>query len=323
MKNGIIIVIAGLVICIIGMTIVFVSSKSSKKCSVTFINEDYEFTMYVKKGDKIEEPKVPIKEGYDFVKWYTGDELFDFTKAINGDIILVSKYEKKQEELPVKPNPETEKQEEDVLEQTPDTNNSSNEDSIKPNTNNNNQTVVKPNTNNNNNQTVKPNTNGGNNTTENKPTTIPVTSVTLNKTNYSMEVNDSITLSAIINPSNATNKNIVWSSSNNSVATVSNGFVKAVGSGTVTITATVDGKKASCVITVTAPVTYSYEIVDVPGSVTGQCYIYIKSSTGSRVSGSLTITYTNGGSETVDVSSSGYMVPSRSAIASVSSVKGS
>ncbi|MDU5110909.1 MAG: Ig-like domain-containing protein, partial [Clostridium sp.] len=89
---------------------------------------------------------------------------------------------------------------------------------------------------------------------ESKPVVIPVTSVTLNKVKESLLKGNTTTLVATINPSNATNKGVTWSSSNNSVAKVDqNGRVTAVGKGTATITVTTkDGsKKATCTITVT------------------------------------------------------------------------
>ena len=70
-----------------------------------------------------------------------------------------------------------------------------------------------------------------------------VNKVTLNKTSHSMNVGEKVTLTATVEPSNATNKTVTWTSSNKNVATVSNGTVTAVGSGTTTITATADGKK--------------------------------------------------------------------------------
>ena len=62
-------------------------------------------------------------------------------------------------------------------------------------------------------------------------------------------------LSATVEPINATNKNISWSTSDTSVATVSDGTVTAVGKGTATITATTqDGnKQAVCSVTVSNP----------------------------------------------------------------------
>lgn len=82
--------------------------------------------------------------------------------------------------------------------------------------------------------------------------TVAVTSVSLNKTSLSFTgTGASQTLTATVSPSNATNKTVTWSSSNTSVATVSNGVVKAVGFGTATITAkSNNGKTASCKVTV-------------------------------------------------------------------------
>lgn len=82
--------------------------------------------------------------------------------------------------------------------------------------------------------------------------TVAVTSVSLNKTSLSFTgTGASQTLTAAVSPSNATNKTLTWSSSNTSVATVSNGVVKAVGFGTATITAkSNNGKTASCKVTV-------------------------------------------------------------------------
>jgi uncharacterized protein YjdB len=61
-------------------------------------------------------------------------------------------------------------------------------------------------------------------------------------------------LKATVNPSNATEKTIAWSSDNPSVAAVSNGTVTAVkaGSATVTVTTQDGGKTARCAVTVKA-----------------------------------------------------------------------
>jgi uncharacterized protein YjdB len=82
---------------------------------------------------------------------------------------------------------------------------------------------------------------------------VPVTSVSLNKTSLNLMVGDTETLSATIYPSDATNKNVTWKSSNTSVATVQSGKVSAVGVGTAQITATTNNgsKKATCTVTVT------------------------------------------------------------------------
>ena len=84
--------------------------------------------------------------------------------------------------------------------------------------------------------------------------TIPVTGISLSTTTLNLIEGNSSTLTAIISPTNATNQNVVWSTNDSSVATVSNGVVTAVSAGSATITAsTVDGNyTANCSITVSA-----------------------------------------------------------------------
>ena len=83
------------------------------------------------------------------------------------------------------------------------------------------------------------------------PEVIEVTSVALNKTSLTLEIGASETLTATVSPSNATDKSVTWTSSDRSVATVANGNLTAVDSGTATITATTsNGKTATCTVTV-------------------------------------------------------------------------
>ena len=82
---------------------------------------------------------------------------------------------------------------------------------------------------------------------------ITVTGVSLNKSSMSLLIGGSEQLVATVTPSNATNKNVIWSSSKSNVATVdSNGNVSAIKVGTTIITATTEdgGKKATCSVTV-------------------------------------------------------------------------
>ena len=87
------------------------------------------------------------------------------------------------------------------------------------------------------------------------PSKIPVSSITLNKTALSLEAMETYQLTASVSPANAANKALIWTSSNEAVATVdSNGQVTAVAKGTATITATAAdgyGASASCTVTVT------------------------------------------------------------------------
>jgi len=88
-------------------------------------------------------------------------------------------------------------------------------------------------------------------------TSVAVSGVSLNKSATSLTVGGQEQLTPTIQPSNAANQNVTWSSSNNAIATVNNGLVTGVAAGTATITVTTtDGNKtATCAVTVTpAPV---------------------------------------------------------------------
>ena len=78
-----------------------------------------------------------------------------------------------------------------------------------------------------------------------------VESVSLNTTYSNLNVGDTLKLTATINPSNADNKNVKWTSSDPSVATVdSNGNVKGIKTGIATITVTTEDKAKTAICTV-------------------------------------------------------------------------
>ena len=80
---------------------------------------------------------------------------------------------------------------------------------------------------------------------------IPVSSVELDKASLTLTEGDTYTLKATVKPDDAYEKTPTWSSSNTSVATVSDkGVVTAVKAGTATITAKCGGKTAACEVTV-------------------------------------------------------------------------
>lgn len=78
---------------------------------------------------------------------------------------------------------------------------------------------------------------------------VPATEITLAPTELSLYVGEEATLTKTVTPSDTTDE-VVWTSSNNDVATVTNGKVKAVGKGPATITATAGDVSATCEVTV-------------------------------------------------------------------------
>lgn len=83
---------------------------------------------------------------------------------------------------------------------------------------------------------------------------VAVTSITLDKTSLSMKVGETETITATVNPDNASDKSVVWGSSDVSIATVSDGKVTAKKSGTAIITAKSGSCIAECTITVSVDV---------------------------------------------------------------------
>ncbi|MDP4181870.1 MAG: Ig-like domain-containing protein, partial [Bacillota bacterium] len=127
-----------------------------------------------------------------------------------------------------------------------------------------------------------------------------------------------ITLVPQYNPSNATSKNLIWTSSDTNVATVSSsGVVHAVGLGTAIITATYEqdsAKKVNCSVTVTSGITLSQSAVT----------LKIGQST-ARLTASLTpantvisaVTWTSDKPEVASVSSSGVITPKSEGTATI------
>lgn len=111
---------------------------------------------------------------------------------------------------------------------------------------------------------------------------VQATSVSLDKSELTLKPNGTARLTATVNPSDASNKTVTWTSSNTAVATVSDsGLVKAVKNGTATITAkTSNGLTAQCAVTVATPVT-SFSVspaksktINIDGTFTFKAKIY-------------------------------------------------
>ncbi len=91
------------------------------------------------------------------------------------------------------------------------------------------------------------------------PVSVPATSITLNASSQNLITGESFTLTATVEPAKTTDT-VVWSSSNEAVATVSDGTVTATKAGTTEITATAGNVKATCTVTVSDPV---YKVTDI------------------------------------------------------------
>ena len=91
---------------------------------------------------------------------------------------------------------------------------------------------------------------------------INVTSITLNPSRLALEAGEQRNITPTVLPNNATDKTVLWKSSNPSVATVDNGTVKAVSNGRASIVATsMDGEiSATCAVTVSCNHNYQTSV---------------------------------------------------------------
>ena len=89
-------------------------------------------------------------------------------------------------------------------------------------------------------------------TVNDKSKVIPVTGIALDKTSLELTVDESVTLTASVSPSDATNKKVSWSTSDGNVVSVKEGKVTALKAGKATVSVVTDdgGFKAECSITV-------------------------------------------------------------------------
>lgn len=327
------IIIGILVICI--ALVYFIFFNNTYKVTFDTAGGSIVDTQIVEKSKTAIRPGNPVRIGYVFDDWYLDGEVFDFSTPITKSITLVAKWKKKNvEENTIKftvsfdtdggneiPNEIVEKYGK-VSE--PDEPTKSGYDFVCWLLNGEEfdfntkitkdiklvakwEKVVKSNANSNN------KTNSGSNEEpiiEDKPSDEPqeikVKSISLSKTKYKLNVGERFRLIATINPSNATNKTLKWSSSNESVATVDeNGEVIAVSEGTAIITVKSGNITAICTITVTEDAAYIIEWVEIVESSVGQYTLYIKSSKGNYVAGKAKITTVAGKVEIVDIPKKG------------------
>ena len=140
---------------------------------------------------------------------------------------------------------------------------------------------------------------------------IPVTDVKLDKTSLTMQETDSDTLTATVEPDNATNKNVNWKSSDTSIATVdASGKVTAISAGSATITVTAadgSGKSASCTVIVHTATTITTQPQSV--SVTeGQSATFSVTATGDNLRYQWQINSGNGWSAITGATDASYTI---------------
>lgn len=281
-------IIAGLV-ALVAVVLIIVSM--GKKYTVSFDTDGGTklLNIVVKSGETVKLPEDPTKEGYKFNGWLLNGSKFDDTIKVKKNIVLKADWLKEGAEtititfdtdggtnvapiviekgtevkLPVKVEKIGY-----ILKEWVDTDNRVikegtilKEDTLlkavweekeKPTTTEPSTTTKKPTT-----TTKKTTTTTKKTTTTTKKITttkVDVQGLTFDETDITMIVNSTKKLEVNILPSNATNKNLTWSSSDKSVVKVdSNGNVKTVGIGSAIITVKSDnGKKA--IVTVNSEV---------------------------------------------------------------------
>jgi uncharacterized protein YjdB/C1A family cysteine protease len=139
-------------------------------------------------------------------------------------------------------------------------------------------------------------------------TAVAATGVSLNKTATTLLVNASEQLTATVLPDNATNKNVTWSSSYNSIATVSSGgLVRGMRADRAVITATTQdgGYKATCTVTVTLPAVTGVSLNKTAITLEGSGYEQLTATVQPSNAGNKNVTWSSANSAIATVSSGG------------------
>ncbi len=218
-------------------------------------------SLMVDKDGTFKRPKDPTKEGYTFAGWYYNDELYDFNTKVTGNMKLEARWNAdgkvtgvtlNETAVSLKPGATMTL----IATVTPDTAEdksltwSSSDESIVTVDENGNIKAIKEGK-----ATITVTTKDGNHKATVIVTVtkddIAVTGVSFDKKTLNLATGSSTTLKATISPSDATNKGLIWSSSDSSIATVDqNGKVTGKKEGTVTITVTTKDGNYKATITV-------------------------------------------------------------------------
>lgn len=93
--------VGGIVILGIIIALVLIFSLKKPTYEVSFMSDGVEVmdSIKVREDGTVVEPKEPVKEGYEFVGWYSDSEKFDFSTKITEDITLEAKWIKEGAEM--------------------------------------------------------------------------------------------------------------------------------------------------------------------------------------------------------------------------------
>lgn len=152
-----------------------------------------------------------------------------------------------------------------------------------------------------------------------KNSTVYITSITLSKSSVTIEEGDYYYLSASVYPTNATNQNLSWSSSNTAVATVSTtGKVTAQSAGSATIKCSANdgsGKYATCYVTVTSSTPKSISLPSAKTMYAGETITLTPTITPSTAT--TTLTWTSSNTAVATVNSSGKVTAKSNGVANI------
>lgn len=158
--------------------------------------------------------------------------------------------------------------------------------------------------------------NSGEKTGDSSKIAVDATEIKLDKTIAKINKGDSLKLNATVLPSNATFKNLIWTSSNPSVATVdSSGLVTAVGTGTATITVTNGNIKSQATINVIGGISLDKEEAIIKVNETIKLNATVNSSNKN-------ITWTSDNYNIATVDSNGSVIPKRTGVVNITASNG-
>lgn len=153
---------------------------------------------------------------------------------------------------------------------------------------------------------------------------VDVTGITLDKSSASLDLGETLKLTATIAPSNASSKGVRWTSSNPAVATVSGGTVTAKSEGSATITA---ASTANANVTASATITVAAKGVKVTGVTLSQTAVKLRKGGSVQLSATVSpanadakyaaLTWTSGDTSVVKVDGNGLVSAVGSGMTSV------